>query len=99
MEHSVLEQAMQALRASDERIAQLLMLRYSLASQLAQTTLSHGAPLSLEERVSSVVSRLARRNPGPLDNQRLAAIFELVIKVTEPHSIGLPTRNSAAKKG
>jgi chorismate mutase len=99
MEHSVLEQAIQALRASDERIVQLLTLRYHLAAQLAQATMAHGQALSLEERVSAAVSRLAQGNPGPLDNQQLASIFEMVIRVTEPLSIGLAARNGAAKIG
>jgi chorismate mutase len=99
MEHSVLEQAMQALHASDEQIVQLLTLRRQLASQLAQATIALGKPLHLQERVSAVVSRLARCNLGPLDNRRLASIFELVVEVTEPLCIGLPTRNGAAKKG
>jgi chorismate mutase len=99
MEHSVLEQAMQALYASDERILRLLTLRHQLASQLAQASLTQGTPPSLEERVAAVVARLARGNPGPLDNRRLAAIFETVIRVTEPLSVGFSPRNGAAKKG
>jgi chorismate mutase len=101
MEHSVLEQAIQELHASDEQIVQLLRLRYYLASQLAQVTTAsgQGEPVDLEARVSMVVSRLIRRNPGPLDNQRLASIFETVIRVTEPLSSSLSPRNGAAKKG
>jgi chorismate mutase len=99
MEHSVLEQALQALYASDEQIAQLLLLRRHLASQLAQASTADGQPLAFEERVSAVVSRLARCNAGPLDNQRLASIFAMIIRVTEPLSIGLSPRNGAPKKG
>jgi chorismate mutase len=101
MEHSVLEQAIQDLHASDEQIMQLLRLRTHLASQLAQaaTASGHGEPPHLEARISAVVSRLVRCNPGPLDNQRLASIFEMVIRVTEPLSISLSPRNGAAKKG
>ena len=99
MEHSVLEQAMQALAASDERIVQLLLLRRQLASQLAQAYTGLGRPLTFEERISAVVSRLARVNSGPLDDRRLASIFALVIRVTEPLSSGFSPRNGAAKKG
>jgi chorismate mutase len=99
MEHSVLEQARQALYASDERIVQLLTLRYHLASQLAHAGLSNGAPVSFEARVAAVVSRLTRSNPGPLDDQQLTSIFALVISLTEPLSTGLGARNDAAKKG
>jgi chorismate mutase len=101
MGDSVLEQAVQELQASDERIVQLLRLRYHLASQLAQacTASGHAEPVDLEARVSMVVSRLVSRNPGPLDSQRLASIFETVIRLTEPLSIGLSPRNGAAKKG
>jgi chorismate mutase len=101
MGHSVLEQAIQDLQASDEWIVQLLRLRSQLASRLTQaaTASGHAEPVDLEARVSTVVSRLIRRNPGPLDNQRLASIFETVIRVTEPLSISLSPRNGAAKKG
>jgi chorismate mutase len=101
MEHSVLEQAIQDLHASDERIVQLLRLRTHLASQLTQaaTASGQGEPVDLEARVSTVVSRLIRRNPGPLDNHRMASIFETVIRVTEPLPIGLSPRNGAGKKG
>jgi chorismate mutase len=99
MEHSVLELALQALQASDERIVQLLAQRQQLASQLAQAALDQGTPYTLEERVDAVVSRLTRCNPGPLDNQRLASIFETVVRGTEPLSGGLSSRNGAAKKG
>jgi chorismate mutase len=101
MGHSVLEQAIQDLQASDERIVQLLQLRSQLASWLTQaaTASGHAEPVDLEARVSMVVSRLIRRNPGPLDNQHLASIFEMVIRVTEPLAIGLAPRNGAAKKG
>jgi chorismate mutase len=99
MEHSVLKQAMQALYESDQQIVRLLTRRYQLAAQLAQIVPAQGQHVSPEERLSAVVSRLARRNPGPLDDQHLAAIFAMVIELTEPLSIGLSTRNGAPKKG
>jgi len=99
VDHSVLEQALQALQASDEHVVELLTLRQQLASQLAQASLGQGSPASLEERVSDVVSRLICRNPGLLDTPRIIAIFEIVIQLTEPLSMGLPARNGAAKKG
>jgi chorismate mutase len=99
MEDSVLEQAMQALYESDRQIVRLLTLRYQLAAQLAQISLGQGRHVSPEERVSAVVSRLVRRNPGPLDDHRLAAIFAMVIELTEPLSIGFSTKNGAPKKG
>ena len=43
-----------------------------------------GSLPSLDERVAAVVSRLAPGNPGPLDHQRLASLFETVIRLTEP---------------
>jgi len=99
MEHSVLEQAMQALYESDQQIVRLLTRRYQLAAQLAQIALVQGQHLSPEERVSAVLSRLIQRNPGPLDDQRLAAIFAMVIELTEPRSIGFSTSNGAPKRG
>jgi chorismate mutase len=99
MERSVLEQALQALEASDKRIVQLLTLRRQLASQLAQASRVQGTRASLEARVAAVVARLAGGNPGPLDDQGLASLFEIVIRLTEPLSAGLSSRNGAAKKG
>ena len=99
MKHSVLEQALQAIEASDKRIVQLLILRRQLAAQLAQATPGQEAAQSLNERVAAVVSRLAPDNPGPLNHQRLTSLFETVIRLTEPLSAGLSSRNGAAKKG
>jgi chorismate mutase len=99
VDHSVLEQALQTLQASDERVIELLTLRHKLASRLAQAALDQGPPASLEERVAAVVSRLDSRHAGPLDRRRLATLFEIVIQLTEPLCMGLPARNGAAKKG
>jgi chorismate mutase len=99
MKPSVLDQSLQAIEATDRRIMQLLTLRLELAMQLAQATPDEEARLSLEERVAAVVSRLLRDNPGPLNQQRLAALFDAVIRLTEPLGNGLTARNGAAKKG
>jgi chorismate mutase len=99
MKHSVLEQVLQAIEASDKRIVQLLTLRRQLASQLAQATPGQEAAPSLNERVAAVVSRLAPDNPGPLNHQRLASLFETVIRLTEPLGSTRASRNGAAKKG
>jgi chorismate mutase len=99
MKHSVLEQALQAMEASDKRIVHLLTVRRQLASQLAQATAGQEVAQSLNERVAAVVSRLAPGNPGPLNHQRLASLFETVIRLTEPLCSTLVTRNGASKKG
>ena len=99
MEHSVLEQALQALEASDRRIVQLLTFRRQLALQLAQASGAQGTLASREARVAAVISRLASGNLGPLDTQRLTSIFATVIQLTEPHSSELSSTNGAAKKG
>jgi len=99
MKHSVLEQALQALEASDKRIVHLLTLRRQLAMQLAQATPGQDATPSLDERVTAVVSRLVPDNPGPLNHQRLTSLFEIVIRLTEPLCSTLAARNGAAKKG
>ena len=99
MKHSVLEQALQAIEASDKRIVQLLTLRRQLAAQLAQATPARKHAHSLDERVAAVVSRLAPGNPGPLDHQRLASIFETVIQLTEPLCSRLCGQEWRGKKG
>jgi chorismate mutase len=99
MERSVLEQAVHALEASDQQIVQLLVLRSQLTAQLAQASQAHKTPATLEERVSAVVERLIRQNPGPLDQARLTSLFAWVVQLTEPLSIGLSARSGAPKKG
>jgi len=99
VDHSVLEQALQALEAADKRVVELLTLRHQLASELAQASLGQVASASLEERVTAVVSRLVRGNPGPLDTRRIVALFEIVLQITESLSIGLAARHGAAKNG
>jgi len=99
MEHSVLSQTMQALRATDQRLLQLLTLRRQLAMQLAQTSGASAMPTTLEERVSAVVSRLAPQNSGPLDEARLTCLFAAVIMLTEPLFTSLSGTNGGLKKG
>jgi chorismate mutase len=99
MEPSVLEQAMQALEASDQQIVQLLVLRSQLAAQLAQASQAPKTPATIEERVSLVVGRLIRQNSGPLDQARLTSLFAWVVQLTEPLCIGLSAGNGAPKKG
>jgi chorismate mutase len=99
VDQSVLKQALQALQASDERVVELLSLRRQLASRLARTSQGQETPASLDERVAAIVPRLVGGNPGPLDSQRISTLFEIVIRLTEPLSMGLPARNGAPKKG
>ena len=99
MEHSVLSPTMQALYESDQRLLQLLALRRRLAMQLAQVAVPPGPQMTLEERVSAVVSRLLPQNPGPLDEARLTSLFATVVTLTEPLFAGISTGNGAPKKG
>ncbi len=98
MEHSVLEQALQALCESDRQILRLLTLRQQFASQLARAWVMQGKRVAPEERVSEVVSRLKSSNPGPLDDACLARVFETVIQLTEPLLANLSTSNGGGKK-
>lgn len=99
MKRSVLSQTMQTLDESDQRLLQLIALRRQMAMQLSQAT---GAPeprVTLEERVSAVVSRLLPHNPGPLDEARLTSLFTIVIMLTEPLFAGISTHYQGPKKG
>ncbi|MBI3325722.1 MAG: chorismate mutase [Nitrospinae bacterium] len=98
MEHAVLEQAMQALRESDQQILRLLCQRSHLAAQLARALLAQGRRIDVEMRVSEVVARLRAHNPGPLDDECLARVFERVILATEPLPTSLLTANGGGKK-
>ena len=99
MECSVLRPTMQALDESDQRLLQLLAVRRRLAVQLAQLATTPAPQVTLEERVSAVVSRLLPQNPGPLDEARLTSLFAAVVTLTEPLFAGISTGNSAPKKG
>jgi chorismate mutase len=99
MERSVLEQAMQALEASDQQIVQLLVLRSRLAAQLAQAVPAHKTHATVEERVSAVVGRLLRQHTGPLDQARLTSLFAWVVQLTEPFPTGISASNGAPKRG
>jgi chorismate mutase len=99
MEHSVLSPTMQAIYESDHRLLRLLALRRRLAGQLAQIAHPPGPSLTLEERVSAIVSRLLSQNPGPLDEARLTSLFATVVTLTEPLFAGISTGESVPKKG
>jgi chorismate mutase len=99
MKHSVLEQALQAIEASDKRILHLLTLRRQLATQLSQVAPIQEVTPSLDERLRAVVTRLASGNSGPLNHQQLVALFKTVIQLTEPLCSSFAARNGAAKKG
>jgi chorismate mutase len=99
MEHSVLSHTMQVLDESDQRLLQLLAVRRRLAMQLAAASSPPDIEMTLEERVSAVVSRLLRHNPGPLDEARLTALFATVIMLTEPLLTSCSTGKGAPKKG
>lgn len=96
MEQSLPEHALQALYAIDERIVQLLKLRGYLATQLAQACLPDEQ--STRVRHSAIMARLIRSNSGPLDARRLAAIFEMVIALTEPTPKGRSPSNGGEKR-
>lgn len=96
MDQSLPAHTLQALHAVDERIVQLLKLRGYLATQLAQA--STDDERSTQVRHSATMARLIRNNPGPLDERRLAAIFELVIGVTEPRINGRSPSNGGEKR-
>jgi len=98
MEHAVLEQAMHAVRESEQQILRLLCQRYHLAAQLARALLAQGRRCDVEMRVSEVVSRLRAHNPGPLDDACLARVFETVIRATEPLLTSLHTANGGEKR-
>lgn len=84
MEQSTFEQAMRALDESEREILYLLRLRREIATRLAHASMMQGMRLGLEERVVDVVSRLRRRNAGPLDDASLTQLFQAVIQATEP---------------
>lgn len=98
MEHSVLEQAMQALNMSDQEILRLLTLRAQLVAQLSQAWIREGEPMRMQERMTDIVSRLLRRNAGPLDDESLTRLFKAVIQATEPPFTSLSTHTHGGKK-
>lgn len=99
MEHSVLEEALQALDESDHEILRLLTLRSRLAWQLARASMRQGRCAEVEDRLSGVFSRLTGRNAGPLDDESLRQLFRAVIQATEPPCTSLSVNHPGGKKG
>ncbi len=63
----------------DNRIVKLLNERCDLAAQVGQWKRQHGQPFYVPEREKNLYDRLRDRNPGPLPQKGLKAIYREII--------------------
>jgi chorismate mutase len=65
--------------AIDERILELLNERSACAVEIGRIKRDAGLPIYIPEREQEILTRLAERNPGPLDALAVRRVFERVI--------------------
>jgi chorismate mutase len=76
------EQLRQRVDAIDDQLVALLNARANIAIEIAAAKRLRGLPPHSPERESEVVDRAQARNPGPISNASLAAVFEAVFSAT-----------------
>jgi chorismate mutase len=65
--------------AIDDQILELLNRRSACAVEIGRIKREAGLPIYIPERERSILTRLAERNPGPLDALAVRRVFERVI--------------------
>jgi chorismate mutase-like protein len=63
----------------DNQIVRLLSQRAEVILQVADVKKQNGLPVHVPEREDAILSRLRRRNPGPLDGEAIERIYRLII--------------------
>jgi chorismate mutase len=63
----------------DTAMLHLLSLRAELALEVARVKSAEGLALRVPARERAIVSRMKRLNPGPLEGQAVAKIYELIL--------------------
>jgi len=65
--------------AVDAALLQLLNLRASLALEVGKMKRQEGVSLRAPVREQEILSRMKQANPGPLDGEAVARIYELIL--------------------
>ncbi len=78
----------------DDRIVDLLVERYELASEIGRTKQEDGAPVKDSEREDLVLERIRKRARKPLSGQAAEKIYKVVLK--ESRGIQVKKRTKGA---
>jgi chorismate mutase-like protein len=65
--------------AIDSAMLQLLNLRTELALEVGRLKDERGLSLRVPAREQEIISRMKRLNPGPLSNESVAMIYQLIL--------------------
>jgi chorismate mutase len=65
--------------AIDEQLMRLLNSRSACAVEIGRIKRALGLPVYSPEREAWILERVARENPGPLDNTAIQSVFERII--------------------
>jgi chorismate mutase-like protein len=65
--------------AIDTAMLHLLNLRAELALEVGRMKSDEGVPLRAPEREQEILTRMKRRNPGPLDGETVGKIYQLIL--------------------
>jgi chorismate mutase-like protein len=80
--------------AIDSAMLQLLNLRTELALEVGRLKDERGLSLRVPAREQEILSRMKRLNPGPLSNDSIAKIYQLIlnesIRTQESNGFGKP---------
>ena len=79
--------------AIDSAMLQLLNLRTELALEVGRLKDERGLSLRVPAREQEIISRMKRTNPGPLSNESVARIYQLILN----ESIHTQERNGFGK--
>jgi chorismate mutase len=77
-----LEDWRRQIDALDSELVRLLNQRAAIACEIAVIKVAAGLPAYDGKRESEVLSRVAQKNLGPLDEQSITAIFRGIIEET-----------------
>jgi chorismate mutase len=84
--------------AIDTAMLHLLNLRTELALEVGRFKTEEGVALRVPEREREILNRLKALNPGPLDGEAVAKIYQLIldqsVRSQELHGFGAPARQN-----
>ena len=87
--------------AIDTAMLHLLNLRTELALEVGRFKTEEGVALRVPEREREILNRLKALNPGPLDGEAIAKIYQLIldesVRSQELHGFGAATAKQNGK--
>ena len=80
--------------AIDTAMLQLLNLRAELALEIGRLKSDHGSDMRSPAREQEILTRMKNLNPGPLDNEAVGKIYQLIldqsIRTQQAHAANRP---------